>query len=320
MTADNLDPSLQYDDHGRLRHLLTLREMPREVIESILDSAQRIADSGAPRDARRHILANLFLEPSTRTRCSFEIAAGNLGWQVVNVDNSTSSVTKGESLADTLKTLAAMGARAFAIRNTDSAALWAAAAAAPEGVSVINAGGGSEDHPTQGLLDALTIRQCKGRLEGLRVAICGDLHHSRVANSDIHAFTALGIDGIRLVGPPALLPDPVPAGCETVTELDAGIRDADVIIMLRIQRERMGEADVPDAAQYHREWGLTAERLRAAHPECLVMHPGPANPGVEITQELLDAPQSAVRRQVANGVHVRMHLLHRLIGNPDSST
>jgi len=313
MTADNLDPSLQYDDHGRLRHLLTLRDMPRETVESVLNESQRIADSGAPGNARRHILANLFLEPSTRTRCSFEIAAGNLGWQVVNVDNTSSSVTKGESLPDTLKTLAAMGARAFAIRNTDSTALWEAAAAAPGGVAVINAGGGSEDHPTQGLLDALTIRQRKGRLEGLRVAICGDVRHSRVARSDIHVFTALGMDGIRLVGPPALLPDPVPAGCEAVADLDTGIRDADVVVMLRIQRERMGKADVPDAAEYHRDWGLTEGRLKAAHPECLIMHPGPANPGVEITRELLDAPRSAVRQQVANGVHVRMHLLHALI-------
>lgn len=307
------DPALQFDERGELRHLLTLEDVPGGHIEAILDAAQARADGGTAGAAGSGILANLFYEPSTRTRCSFEIAAGRLGWQVINVAEASSSQVKGESLADTVRTLAAMGVNAFAVRHGNPDAVWAAAAAAPPGVTVINAGGGSEDHPTQGLLDALTIRQAKGRVAELSIAICGDLHHSRVARSDIHAFTALGATDIRLVGPPPLLPDSPPPGCRIVdSNLEDGIRDADVIVMLRIQKERMAAATIPDTADYHARWGLTEDNLKRARPDCLVMHPGPANPGVEITAGVLEGPQSGVRTQVRNGVPVRAELLSRL--------
>lgn len=306
------DAAIQYDRRGRLRHLLTLEGMPRDAIQRILDGTQALADGKAAPETRTGILANLFFEPSTRTRCSFEVAAGGLGWQVVNVAEATSSQVKGESLAETVETLAAMGVGVFAIRHSDSAAVWAAAHAAPEGAAVINAGGGSDDHPTQGLLDALTIQQLKGRIEALSISVCGDVRHSRVARSDIHAFTALGADGIRLVGPEALLPDAAPAGCELVNDLEAGIREADVVIMLRIQQERMAAVAIPDADDYHEKWGLTEKKLALTKPDCLVMHPGPANPGVEITSSVMEGPRSAVRTQVRNGVHVRAYLLAEL--------
>lgn len=309
------DPALQLDEHGELRHLLTLEGVSGAHMGAVLDAAQSLADNGIVPASRPGILANLFFEPSTRTRCSFEIAAGKLGWQVTNVAEATSSLVKGESLADTVRTLAAMGVNVFAVRHGSSEAVWSAAGAAPPGVAVINAGGGSQDHPTQGLLDALTIRQAKGRLEGLTIAICGDLHHSRVARSDIQAFTALGATDIRLVGPPPLLPETPPPRCDLVdSSLADGIADADVIVMLRIQKERMAAATIPDTAEYHARWGLTADKLNAAKPDCLVMHPGPANPGVEITMDVLNGPQSAVQRQVSNGVLVRATLLKRFSG------
>lgn len=308
----NHDDAIQFDEQGRLRHLLTLDGVPRDTIQAVLDGAGKLADAGPAPGGSPGILANLFFEPSTRTRCSFEIAAGRLGWQVLNVAESTSSQTKGESLAETVETLAAMGVRAFAVRHSDSAAIRAAARAAPDGAAVINAGGGSDDHPTQGLLDALTVHQSKGRVEGLSISICGDVRHSRVARSDIHAFTSLGARDIRLVGPMELLPKEAPAGCDLVDDFEAGIREADVIIMLRIQKERMAAATIPDSGAYHRAWGLTQERLSLARPDCLVMHPGPANPGIEITAEVMEGPQSAIRTQVRNGVHIRAHLLAEL--------
>lgn len=312
------DTDVQFDAEGRLRHLLTLEDVSRQSIEAILDGAQAFADSGFENSGNAGILANLFFEPSTRTRCSFEIAAGHLGWQVINVAESTSSQVKGESLAETVETLAAMGVNAFVVRHASSDAVWSAAAAAPTGAAVINAGGGSDDHPTQGLLDALTIRQAKGGFEDLTIAICGDLRHSRVAHSDVQAFTTLGAGSIRLVGPPALMPENPPRHCELVeSSLDDGIRDADVIVMLRIQKERMAAATIPDTAEYHAQWGLTTDRLGLAKPDCLIMHPGPANPGVEITMEVLDGPQSAVRTQVRNGVYVRAQLLAGLAANRD---
>lgn len=305
------DPAAQFDDGGELKHLLTLEGVSRAWIEGILDDAQAFA-GGTAQPGTHGILANLFYEPSTRTRCSFEIAAGRLGWQVVNVTEATSSQVKGESLAETVRTLAAMGVNVLAVRHSESAAVWSAAAAAPSGVAVVNAGGGSDDHPTQGLLDALTIRELRGDLGKLRISICGDVRHSRVARSDLQAFSALGARGIRLVGPPDLLPDAAPAGCELVDDFDRGIRDADVIVMLRIQKERMAAASIPDTADYHATWGLTSERLELAKPDCLVMHPGPANPGVEITKDVLEGPRSAVQTQVSNGVLVRTALLARL--------
>lgn len=306
------DPAIQYDGQGRLRHLLTLEGMPRDTIRAMLDGARAMDQGQAAPGGRPGILANLFLEPSTRTRCSFEIAAGRLGWQVLNINEAGSSLVKGESLADTARTLAAMGVTACTVRHSDPGAVWTVAGSAPAGLSVINAGGGSEDHPTQGLLDALTVQQAKDRVEGLTISICGDVRHSRVARSDIQAFGALGARGIRLVGPAELLPREAPAHCELVTDFEAGIRDADVIVMLRIQSERMTAAAIPDAAKYHEQWGLTAERLATARPDCLVLHPGPANPGVEITAEILEGPRSGVTTQVQNGVRVRAHLLAEL--------
>lgn len=306
------EAAIQYDGKGRLRHLVTLEGVARETIEAILDRAQAVADGDAGAGGTQGILANLFYEPSTRTRCSFEIAAGRLGWQVLNIAESTSSLVKGETLAETARTLAAMGVTALAIRHSEAETVRRVAEAAPDRLAVINAGAGSADHPTQGLLDALTIRQRKGSLENLAIAICGDVRHSRVARSDIHAFSALGASDIRLVGPKELLPESTPEGCIPVHDMEQGLRGADVVIMLRIQKERMAAAAVPDPDDYHRAWGLDAERLKLAKPDCLVMHPGPANQGVEITMEVLHGPQSAIQSQVKNGVYVRVALLAML--------
>lgn len=307
------DTAFQYRSDGRLLHLLTLRDMPAAMITGILDRAQALAEGGRPH-AGRGILGNLFFEPSTRTRCSFEIAAAHLGWHVVTVAAGTSSQVKGETLADTVQTLATMGVTAFAVRHEESGAALEAARAAPEGVAVINAGGGSADHPSQGLLDALTVRREKPDIASLSVAICGDVRHSRVARSDVQVFSALGVTDIRLVGPSELLPEEAPAGCTPVGDMNAGIRDADVIVMLRIQTERMQKASIPEPSEYHRHWGLTRERLALARPDCLVLHPGPMNRGVEIADEVADGPRSRVLQQVRNGILTRMALLEALAG------
>ena len=310
----------QTDTDGRLRHLLTLDGLPRATLEGLLDRAQQLTVDAYGGTAQRHALAGkavctLFFEPSTRTRSSFSLAAQRLGADLLNFDASSASTTKGEADLDTLKTLEAMGVQAFVVRHKRDGAVADLAAAAAPGTVLLNAGDGRSNHPTQGLLDMLTLRQAKGGdFSTLKVVIVGDVKHSRVARSDLHALRALGCGEIRVCGPSALLPDDGTLdGCIVGDDFDAMLEGVDAAMMLRLQRERMVEGLVASLDDYHRDFGLNAQRLRRAAPDAIVMHPGPMNRGIEITDEVADGPQSRVLRQVANGVAVRMAVLEALL-------
>jgi aspartate carbamoyltransferase catalytic subunit len=316
-----LDSGLRRNDGNHhyyfaMRHLLTLENMPREEITRLLDRAEDFRRCGQQREllAGRTVL-NLFFENSTRTRTSFEIAARRLGADVVNFDLSRSSTAKGESLLDTLHTLEAMKLDALIVRHGENRMPDWLAEHANSMVAVINAGDGSRAHPTQGLLDALTIRQCSRDFEKLSIVICGDIRHSRVARSGVHAFTALGARDIRLCAPRALLPEDANEfpGCAMSEDFAAVLNDADVVIMLRIQKERMAAALLPADSDYFAHYGLDARRLGRAKPDCMVLHPGPINRGVEIAGDVADGPQSRILDQVANGVPVRMAVLAELL-------
>ncbi|HEY3521616.1 MAG TPA: aspartate carbamoyltransferase catalytic subunit [Rhodanobacteraceae bacterium] len=299
-----------------MRHLLTLENMPRVEITRLLDRAEEFRTRGQQRELLAGCtVLNLFFENSTRTRTSFEIAARRLGADAINFDLSRSSTAKGESLLDTLHTLEAMKLDALVVRHGENRMPDWLAEHANSMVSVINAGDGSRAHPTQGLLDALTIRQRRDDFENLSIVICGDIRHSRVARSDVHAFTALGARDIRLCAPRALLPedpDEFP-GCTLTEDFDGALADADVAIMLRIQKERMAAALLPADSDYFSQYGLDAPRLALAKPDAQVLHPGPINRDVEIAGEVADGPQSRILDQVANGVPVRMAVLAELL-------
>jgi aspartate carbamoyltransferase catalytic subunit len=311
----------QLDSDGRLRHLLTLDGLPRDTLCRLIDRAGQIRDAALGRTPRRQVLdgttvCTLFFEPSTRTRSSFHIAAQRLGADVLNFDASTSSTRKGETARDTLRNLEAMGVRGFIVRHADDGAVAALAAEAGEGTALINAGDGRSAHPTQGLLDVLTIRQAKGAdFSRLKILMVGDVAHSRVARSDLHALRTLGAGEIRVCGPQSLLPDDgTLAGCATGQDFDAMLDGVDVVMMLRLQRERMEEGLVSSLEDYHRDYGLTTTRLTRAAKDAVVLHPGPINRGVEITDDVADGPQSLVLRQVSNGVAIRMAVLEMLLG------
>lgn len=311
----------QLDSDGRLRHLLTLDGLPRETLCRLIDRAGQIRDAALGRTPRRQALdgttiCTLFFEPSTRTRSSFHIAAQRLGADVLNFDASTSSTRKGETARDTLRNLEAMGVRGFIVRHAEDGAVAALADEAGEGTALINAGDGRSAHPTQGLLDVLTIRQAKGAdFSRLKILMVGDVNHSRVARSDLHALRTLGAGEIRVCGPASLLPDDgTLAGCQTGQDFDAMLEGVDVVMMLRLQRERMEEGLVSSLEDYHRDYGLTTPRLTRAAKDAVVLHPGPINRGVEITDEVADGPQSLVLRQVSNGVAIRMAVLEMLLG------
>ncbi len=311
----------QLDSNGRLHHLLTLEGLPKETLCRLLDRAGQIRDTALGRTQRRQSLegttvCTLFFEPSTRTRSSFQIAAQRLGADVLNFDASTSSTRKGETARDTLKNLEAMGIRGFVVRHSDDGAVDALAQVAGEGTTLVNAGDGRSAHPTQGLLDALTLRQAKGAdFSKLKILIVGDVKHSRVARSDLHALRTLGAGEIRVCGPASLLPqDQTLAGCTVGADFDAMIEGVDAVMMLRLQRERMEEGLIASLEDYHRDYGLDAKRLARAAKDAVVLHPGPINRGVEITDEVADGPQSLVLRQVSNGVAIRMAVLETLLG------
>jgi aspartate carbamoyltransferase catalytic subunit len=306
---------------GSLRHLLTLEHLSRALIERLLERAQSfVRPLGAKPPMSTALagitVANLFTEPSTRTRVSFELAAKRLGADVVNLEVQLSSRVKGESMLDTVYTLQSLHVDVMVIRDAEAGVPALVAASVAPHVSVLSAGEAHVSHPTQGLLDALTVRQHKNRLEGLGIAIVGDIRHSRVARSACHVFRTLGVSDLRIVAPPALMPDPDEfAGCSRHTTLKTGLKDADVVMMLRIQKERMGQVDLPDADRYFARYGLTPERLALARPEAIVMHPQPMNRGIEIASDVADGPQSAIRDQVRNGVAVRMAVLAEVIGS-----
>ena len=310
--------SPQRNAAGALRHLLTLEDLTRSELEMLLERAQFHARQ--PGDAAPHsaalagvTVANMFTEPSTRTRVSFELAAKRLGADVVNLELQLSSRVKGESMLDTVFTLESLHVDVFVLRDAEVGVPAMVAAHVAPHVSVLSAGEAHVSHPTQGLLDALTVLQRKGRCDGLSIAIVGDIRHSRVARSAHQAFATLGATDLRIVAPPALMPDAAEfAGCVRCTDLIEGISGCDVVMMLRIQKERFADTDIPAGEDYFREFGLTQQRLAKAKPDAIVMHPQPMNRGVEIESAVADGPQSVIRQQVANGVAVRMAALEVL--------
>jgi aspartate carbamoyltransferase catalytic subunit len=296
-----------------VRHLLQIEGLHPPAIAAYLDLAESyvlLNRSGkTQRDLLRgRTLINLFFEDSTRTRTSFELAGKRLGADVINMSVSTSSVSKGETLLDTAATLNAMQCDLLVVRHAQSGA--ANLLAQKVDAAVINAGDGTHEHPTQALLDALTIRRRRGRLENLVVAICGDIAHSRVARSNIHLLTTMG-SRVRIVGPPTLIPSEASElGVDVFHDMRAGLADADVVMMLRLQKERMAGGLVPSAREFFRFYGLDAEKLAHAKPDAMVMHPGPMNRGVEIDSAVADDPvRSVIKEQVEMGVAVRMAVL-----------
>ena len=315
-----MTPSLQLDAQGHLRHLLTTEGLPRVLLERLLDRAEpyaKAAEAGVKKDPllTGKTVVNLFFENSTRTRTTFELAAARLSADVINLHVQASSTAKGETLLDTLKTLEAMQADLFVIRHEASGAAHFFAEHAAPGVAILNAGDGRHAHPTQALLDAFTIRSHKGRIEGLSVAIVGDIVHSRVARSNLHALRTLGVKDLRLIGPPTLIPAGIEAlGASVEHDLMRGLEGVDVVILLRLQKERMVGAFLPSLGEFHRDYGLTAERLAQLKPDVLLMHPGPINRGVEIAGDVAYGPRSVILDQVKNGVAVRMAVMAEILG------
>ncbi len=310
----------QTDEAGRLRHFLGIDGLPASTLLDILDTAEQFTSVTARAVKKVPLLrgktvVNLFFEPSTRTRSTFELAAKRLSADILNLNIEASATRKGETLKDTLKTLEAMHCDMFVVRHAESGApAFIATCVAPH-ISVINAGDGWHEHPTQGMLDMFTIRRHKGRFEGLSVAIVGDLKHSRVARSEIHALRCLGVEDVRAVGPRTLVPDAMQSmGVAVHHDLDEGIADCDVVITLRLQRERMDSALLPSAREYFSEFGITPERLRHAKPDAIVMHPGPINRGVEIDSRVADSERSVILEQVSHGIAVRMAVMSMLAG------
>jgi aspartate carbamoyltransferase catalytic subunit len=311
----------QLNAHGELIHLLSIEGLPRPVLHHILDTAGTFL-SVNDREVKKVPLLrgksvfNLFFENSTRTRTTFEIAAKRLSADVINLDIARSSAAKGESLLDTIANLSAMHADMFVVRHSESGAPYLIAQHCAPHVHVVNAGDGRHAHPTQGLLDMYTIRHFKQDFTKLTVAIVGDIVHSRVARSDIHALTTLGVPEIRAVGPKTLVPGDLAAmGVRVCHDMKEGIRDADVIIMLRLQNERMSGAMLPSAAEFFKNYGLTPEKLALAKPDAIVMHPGPINRGVEIASDVADGMQSVILPQVTFGIAVRMAVMSIIAGN-----
>ncbi len=313
--------NIQIDDNGKLRHFLTTEGLKRQLLADILDHAENFVTVGNRSIKKIPLLrgstiANLFFEPSTRTRTTFELAAKRLSADVLNININTSATTKGESLLDMLRNLEAMHCDMFVVRHAQSGAAHFIARHVAPHIRVINAGDGSHAHPTQAMLDMFTIRRHKGKFADLRVAIVGDILHSRVARSQIHALTTLGVHEVRVIGPETLLPREVQnLGVHVHHDLRAGLADVDVIIMLRLQRERMTGALIPSEREYFELYGLTAEKLAFARPDAIVMHPGPINRGVEIDSEVADGPQSVILEQVSNGIAIRMAVMSIIMGN-----
>jgi aspartate carbamoyltransferase catalytic subunit len=314
----NYARNLQVGPDGRLRHLLTTEGLSAQLIRHILDSADQFV-SVSERDVKKVPLLrgksifNVFFEGSTRTRTTFEIAAKRLSADVINLNVSVSSTSKGETLLDTVYNLQAMDADMFVVRHAQSGAAHLIARHVKPGVAVINAGDGRHAHPTQGLLDMYTIRHYKKDFSALSVAIVGDVLHSRVARSQIHALKTLGVPDLRVIGPKTLMPSAVERlGVRVFHAMAEGIRDCDVVIMLRLQNERMNGALLPSAAEFFKCYGLTAEKLAGAKPDAIVMHPGPMNRGVEIDSPVADGRQSVILPQVTFGIAVRMAVMSML--------
>jgi aspartate carbamoyltransferase catalytic subunit len=305
----------QLNEKSGLQHLLTIEGLPREILVHILDTAASFVSVGEREVKKVPLLRgksvfNLFFESSTRTRTTFEIAAKRLSADVINLNVNTSSTSKGESLLDTIDNLAAMNADMFVVRHAQSGAPHLIARHVKPHIHVINAGDGRHAHPTQGLLDAYTIRHYKKDFSSISVAIVGDILHSRVARSLIHALNILGTSDVRAIAPQTLLPEGVEGlGVRIYHEMLQGLRDVDVIVMLRLQNERMRGPLLPSAQEFYKTYGLTAEKLAVAKPDAIVMHPGPMNRGVEIDSAVADGGQSVILPQVTFGIAVRMAVM-----------
>lgn len=312
---------VQFDQQGQLQHFLTINGLSQQQLLDILSTAESFISVGerAVKKVpllRGKIVATLFFEASTRTRVSFELAAKRLSADVLNVNISTSSASKGESLMDTLNTLQAMSCDMFIVRHSDSGSAHFIAQHVEEGVSVINAGDGWHSHPTQAMLDMLTIQQHKGDFSKLSVAIVGDILHSRVARSQITALNILGVKDVRVVAPKTLLPNHIEEmGCKVYNTMEAGLKDVDVVMMLRLQTERMNSGLLPSQQEYYSCYGLTEDKFSYAKPDAIVMHPGPFNRGVEISSEIADGDRSVIWTQVSNGVAVRMAIMSIVMAN-----
>ncbi len=312
----------QTNSKGQLKHFLSIDGLKRDLLIEILDNAQSFTSLATQGRSVKKVpllrgktITNLFFESSTRTRTTFELAAKRLSADVLNLNISTSATSKGESLLDTLHNLEAMYCDMFVVRHASSGAAHFIAKHCAPHISVINAGDGSHSHPTQAMLDMLTIRQHKGDFTPLRVAIVGDILHSRVARSQILALNTLGVSEVRVIGPRTLLPyDARSLGVHVYHDLIAGITDVDVVIMLRLQKERMSGALLPTEAEYFNLYGLTEDKLKHAKDDVIVMHPGPINRGVEMDSAVADGKHSVILEQVSNGIAVRMAIMSMCLG------
>ncbi len=311
-------PQLSAD--GKLKHLLSTEGLPRAIIENILESADQFVSVGDREVKKVPLLRgksvfNLFFENSTRTRTTFEIAAKRLSADVINLNINASSTSKGESLLDTIDNLSAMNADMFVVRHAESGAPHLIAQHVKKGIAVVNAGDGRHAHPTQGLLDMYTIRHYKKSFHNLSVAIVGDILHSRVARSGIHALTTLGCPDVRVIGPKTLIPTEVERmGVSVHHDMLRGLEGCDVVMMLRLQNERMNGALLPSAHEFFKSYGLNAVKLARAKPDAIVMHPGPMNRGVEIDSPIADGRQSVILPQVTFGIAVRMAVMAMVTG------
>jgi aspartate carbamoyltransferase catalytic subunit len=312
---------IQLNEHGKLKHFLTIEGLSKELLTEILDTAESFVGISEHQVKKVPLLrgktiVNLFFENSTRTRTTFELAAQRLSADVLSMNIATSATSKGESLLDTIRNLEAMHVDMFVVRHALSGAAHFIAEHTAPHISVINAGDGQHAHPTQAMLDMFTIRQCKQDFKGLKVAIVGDILHSRVARSQILALNTLGVAEVRVIAPQTLLPAQVKTmGVIPYHDLQEGLSDVDVIIMLRLQKERMNSAFLPSESEFFRCFGLNEIKLACAKPDAMVMHPGPINRGVEIASSVADGPQSVILQQVSNGIAVRMAIMSMTLGH-----
>ena len=315
-----ISKNIQLDEQGRLKHFLSIEGFKRQHLVNILDAAEPFANVHEQAVKKVPILrgktiVNLFFEASTRTRTTFELAAKRLSADVLNININTSATSKGESLLDMLHNLEAMHCDMFIVRHSQSGAAHLIAQHVSPHISVINAGDGCHSHPSQAMLDMFTIRRHKKEFADLIVVIVGDILHSRVARSQIHALNTLGVTEVRVVGPKTLIPTQIETlGVHVYHDMQTALVGADVIIMLRLQKERMQGALLPSENEYYRQYGLTEQKLSYARPDAIVMHPGPINRGVEIASSIADGPQSVILEQVTNGIAIRMAVMSQTLG------
>ncbi len=313
--------NIQLNNEGKLKHFLTTEGLSREILVEIMDTAENFCGVATMPVKKVPLLRgktilNLFFENSTRTRTTFDLAATRLSADVINMDIKTSATSKGESLLDTLRNLEAMNCDMFVVRHPDTGAAHFIASHVAPHISVLNAGDGQHAHPTQAMLDLFTIRQVKGDFEPLSIAIVGDILHSRVARSNIHAMKILGVKDIRIIGPRTLIPKGIESmGVKVCYSMEEGMKDVDVVMMLRLQNERMQGQLLPSANEFYKQYGLTEARLKGAKPDVTVMHPGPINRGVEIESSVADGARSVILNQVTNGIAIRMAVMSMTLGS-----